>query len=47
MRLDTLPVQKKAQALYKAAGFVDIASYRHNPIEGVRYLELKLCSASE
>jgi GNAT superfamily N-acetyltransferase len=42
MRLDTLPVQSDAQRLYQAVGFVDIAPYRLNPIEGTRFLELDL-----
>lgn len=42
MRLDTLPSMASAMQLYESLGFVDIAPYRFNPIEGSRYLELKL-----
>jgi len=42
MRLDTLPTMGAAQELYRSLGFVEIAPYRHNPIEGSRFLELPL-----
>jgi ribosomal protein S18 acetylase RimI-like enzyme len=42
MRLDTLPSMGTAMALYEELGFRDIAPYRFNPIEGVRFLELEL-----
>lgn len=42
IRLDTLPSMKNAQFLYTSLGFYDIAPYVYNPIEGTRYMELKL-----
>lgn len=43
MRLDTLPGRMdKAIALYQSLGFVDIAPYYENPVEGAKFMELKL-----
>ncbi len=42
MRLDTLQSMKRANQLYRTLGFVEIAPYRPNPIEGALYLELDL-----
>ena len=42
MRLDTVPFMKEANALYNELGFREVAPYRHNPIEGARYMELVL-----
>lgn len=42
MRLDTVPSMKAAIALYESLGFREIPPYTENPIEGARYLELRL-----
>ena len=42
MYLDTLPTMAGAQRLYESLGFKDIPAYRHNPIEGTRFLGLDL-----
>ena len=42
MRLDTVPSMKEAIALYQSLGFKEIESYRYNPIEGAKFMELKI-----
>lgn len=42
MRLDTIPSLKAAQRLYTAFGFYEIKAYTYNPVEGAKFLELKL-----
>jgi len=42
MVLDTLPSMVSAQRLYESFGFTDVTAYRHNPIQGTRYLGLVL-----
>ncbi len=42
MRLDTLSTMKNALKLYSSFGFYEIEPYIFNPIQGARYLELKL-----
>lgn len=42
IRLDTLATMESAQKLYLSLGFCDIEPYTYNPIEGTRFMELKL-----
>ena len=42
MRLDTVPFMTPAIALYLSLGFKEIESYRFNPIEGAKFMELIL-----
>ncbi len=42
MLLDTVPSMATAIALYERLGFEDVPPYRHNPIEGARYMRLVL-----
>lgn len=42
MRLDTLPEMRSAHQLYQSFGFREIEPYCTNPVEGTRFLELKL-----
>jgi len=42
MRLDTLPIMREAQELYRSLGFVEIPPYRFNPIDGSKFMELEL-----
>jgi len=46
LKLDTLPSMKEAQALYERLGFVDVAPYNDNPVEGVRFLALRLAGGA-
>ncbi|MHC4212552.1 MAG: GNAT family N-acetyltransferase [Planctomycetota bacterium] len=39
---DTVPSMQVAQALYASLGFKEIEPYCHNPIEGAKFIELKL-----
>ena len=48
MRLDTIPGKMdKAIALYHSMGFVEIEPYCQNPVEGAKFLELKLTNNQE
>jgi len=42
MRLDTVPSMEIARTLYTSLDFKQISPYRHNPIEGAVFMELKL-----
>ena len=42
MRLDTLPSMEAARGRYRSLGFVEIEPYRHNPIPGAAFMELRL-----
>ncbi len=42
IRGDTVPSMQVAQALYASLGFKEIEPYCYNPIEGAKYIELKL-----
>ncbi|MFS0555123.1 GNAT family N-acetyltransferase [Brevibacillus sp. 179-C9.3 HS] len=42
MRLDTLPSMTRAQDLYHSFGFYDIDPYVFNPVEGTKFMELKI-----
>ena len=42
IRLDTISTMKEAISLYKSIGFKETVSYRYNPVEGAKYMELML-----
>jgi len=46
MRLDTVSSMKEARALYESLGFKKIPPYRHNPIAGAVFLELRLSTSA-
>jgi ribosomal protein S18 acetylase RimI-like enzyme len=42
MRLDTLPIMREAQQLYRVLGFREIPAYQKNPTPGALFFELDL-----
>jgi putative acetyltransferase len=44
MRLDTLDSMEPARTLYRSLGFREIGPYYHNPIPGVKFVELDLAT---
>jgi putative acetyltransferase len=42
MLLDTVPQMKRAIVLYQALGFKPVPPYRHNPVPGAAFMELRL-----
>ncbi len=42
MKLDTVDTMKEAITMYQSMGFTETSAYRYNPIEGAKYMELKL-----
>jgi len=42
IRGDTVPSMQVAQALYASLGFKEIEPYCRNPVEGAKFIELKL-----
>jgi putative acetyltransferase len=42
MLLDTIETMNEAIGLYYSFGFQETAPYRHNPIPGARFFELRL-----
>lgn len=47
LRLDTLHRFRAANALYEAAGFVDVPQYNANRLPGTRFMELALVPAGQ
>ncbi len=42
IRLDTMPAMTAAQQLYRSLGFMPVAAYVYNPVEGTQYMERDL-----
>lgn len=42
MKLDTIPGMTRAQQIYESYGFYDINPFVYSPVDGTRYMELKL-----
>lgn len=45
VRLDTVAEMEAAVELYRKLGFVEIGAYRHNPVPGARFYEVRLREA--
>lgn len=42
MKLDTIDTMTEAITMYQSMGFKETSAYRYNPVEGAKYMELKL-----
>jgi ribosomal protein S18 acetylase RimI-like enzyme len=42
IRLDTLPTMEAARGLYRSLGFEETEAYRHNPVHGTTFFQLRL-----
>ena len=45
IRLDTLPTMAGAMALYRRAGFAEVAPYYQTPVAGTRFFACALAAA--
>jgi GNAT superfamily N-acetyltransferase len=47
MSLDTVPAMVEAITMCRSMGFVEIAAYRMNPVEGAVFMEVEMSGAGE